>query len=225
MFGRICSVCYETLYVFSSWIAVLFQVIFGLWKLSRVPKPRVTFFGGAHLKLDDPDSRAANKLAQLCVKNEISVVTGGGPGIMEAANCGALESNHFNTQRTIGITIKNLTEEDVNVCAIGYNIVLRYFFARKWLLINYSEAFVVFPGGFGTMDELSEVLTLMKSRQLRILPIILYNSRYWKPFLEWVDLAVKQEIISEDILKLITVSDSLEEIFSILEKQCKSTKI
>src|SRR3990167_5940340 len=165
-------------------------------------------------------------MAQICVKNKISVVTGGGPGIMEAANCGVLESNHSNRQRTIGIAMKNLPgEEDVNVCTTGYNIVLRYFFARKWLLINYSEAFVVFPGGFGTMDELSEVLTLMKSRQLRILPIILYNSRYWKPFLEWVDLAVKQEIISEDILKLITVSDSLEEIFSILENQCKNSKL
>src|SRR3990167_1512443 len=224
MFGRICSVCYEILYLLFSWIAVLFQVIFGLWKLSKVPKPRVTFFGGAHLKLDDADAKAANKLAQLCVKNEISVVTGGGPGIMEAANCGVLESNHSNMQRTIGIAI-NLPEEDVNVCVTDYNIVLRHFFARKWLLINYSEAFVVFPGGFGTMDELSEVLTLMKSKQLRILPIILYNSKYWKLFLEWIDLAVKQEIISKDIVKLITVSDSLEEIFSILENQCKNSKL
>ena len=111
------------------------------------------------------------------------------------------------------------------MCTTGYNIVLRYFFARKWLLINYSEAFVVFPGGFGTMDELSEVLTLMKSKKLRILPIILYNSRYWKSFLEWVNLALKEEIISEDIVKLITVLDSVEDIFAILEKQCKFAKI
>jgi uncharacterized protein (TIGR00730 family) len=227
MFSRIKRAFYEIARLLVGWISVLFQLLYGVWKLSRVPAPRVSFFGGAKLKQDDLYAQDARKLAQRCVDNDISVLTGGGPGIMEAANCGVLDSKKAGKeQRTMGIMIKNLpNEEDVNVCVINYNIVLKYFFARKWLLINYSSAFVIFPGGFGTVDEMAEVLTLIRNKKMATVPVILYDSNFWNFFMQWVDESYKKGLISEEDKRLIIVEDSLDKIFEIVKNECYRSKI
>lgn len=221
MIKRLKRASSEIFHILFNWTAELFQLLYGIWKLSKVPKPRVTFFGGSRLNLDDKYARDARHLARMCVDHEISVLTGGGHGIMEAGNCGVLDSKKAkNEQWTMGISMNISGEEAVNRCATNYNITLHYFFARKWLLIQYSKAFVVFPGGIGTLDELAEILTLMKTDKLQKSPVVLYDSNYWKIFLEWIDFALEKDLLTKQDKDLIIVSDSIDEIFKIIREQC-----
>src|SRR5690606_34188715 len=137
----------------------------------------------------------ANQIAAWLVEQEMSVLTGGGPGIMEAANCGAVRSLHKDEVHSIGIGVRGLNEPK-NVCVEEY-FELDYFFARKWLLTQYSVGFIVFPGGFGTLDELSEVLTLIQTRQMKKVPIVLFGKDYWRPFLQWV----REEALPHGLIK------------------------
>ncbi len=216
--------CYRVL--FSSLFKTTFQLIYGVWKVSRLPEPIVTVFGGARLKQDDFYAQQAHELSHRLARANISVITGGGPGIMEAANCGiSHEQAKAIRARTLGITVKGLgKKEQVNECAKEY-IVMDYFFPRKWLMINFSVAFVVFPGGFGTMDELAEVATLMQTEQLPGVPLVLIGTEYWQPFMNWLtDSALKNGLISEKDLNLIRVTDDLDEAFCLLQERCELCK-
>lgn len=198
------------------------QTLYGIWKITAVPLPRVTIFGSARLEQDDPYAKQAHQLGGKFIENGISVLTGGGPGIMEAASCGA-KANCKGRAISIGIGVKEL-DEGKNPCVQEY-IELDYFFARKWLLTRYSTAFVVFPGGFGTLDELGEILTLIQTQKLPRVPIVLIGKEYWQLLMKWFqEEGLKHKTISEKDLELFTVTDDIDKAYSIIYEFCKKCK-
>ena len=187
--------------------------------MSKLQKPFVSIFGGARLSQESPYAMKANELARRLVEHNVSVLTGGGPGVMRAANCGAVKPTNGGKGKSVGIGVKDLGEGR-NPCVQEY-FELNYFFARKWLLTRYSSAFIVFPGGFGTMDELAEVLTLIQTKKLAHVPIVLVGVDYWKPFMKWVhDSAISHDLIEKEDLKLFTVTDDMEEAFCLVRDEC-----
>lgn len=204
--------------LFLKLMRVTFQLLYGAWRVLKVPKPIISIFGGARLPQKDPYAQKAGELAQRLVDANISVLTGGGPGIMEAASCGAFRPSK-GAGKSIGIGVRDLGEAQ-NKCTDEY-FMLDYFFARKWLLTNYSSGFVVFPGGFGTMDELAEVLTLIKTKKLPRVPIVLFGKEYWEPFLEWVnDEALQHDLITKEQTTLFIVTDDVETAFCTVRDAC-----
>jgi len=194
------------------------QTLYGIWRLTGIPGSKVTIFGSARLEQEDPYAKQAHQLGGKLVQNDISVLTGGGSGIMEAASCGAMVDG--TKAKSLGIGVKELGEGK-NPCVQEY-LELDYFFARKWLLTRYSIAFVVFPGGFGTLDEMSEVLTLIQTNKLPKVPIVLIGKEYWHLLMQWFEHeAVEHGTISQDDLKLFTVTDDLDQAFSIINEFCK----
>ncbi len=149
----------------------------------------------------------------------MSILTGGGPGIMEAATRGALHPQD-GIPHTLGIRLSGLTEEWVTGIPEECYVMVDYLFARKYMLMRYSEAFVIFPGGLGTMDELTELLTLIKTNQLPCAPIILVGSLYWRLFLDWVDLARREGLVTDDAANLITVTDDIDHVVTCIKAHC-----
>lgn len=210
------GICCQT---FFSWIRVLWQLLYGVWRVSKLPRPIVSIFGGARIAGDDRYFHKAHELGQRLVELNISVLTGGGPGIMEAASCGAIVPKKGKA-RMMGIGVTDLGEA-ANQCVQEY-FVLNYFFARKWLLTRFSSAFVVFPGGFGTLDELAEVITLIQTKKLDRVPIVFFGVEYWQPFMEWLRKEpLKHGAISKDDMDLFTLTDDLEQIFCLIRDECK----
>lgn len=198
---------------------VSWQVVYGVWRLSKIKGPLVSIFGGSRLSQESEYAQQANDLAEKLVEKNISVVTGGGAGVMHAVNCGAIESKNSGG-KSIGIGVRDLGEGK-NPCVQEY-FELDYFFARKYLLTRFSKAFIIFPGGFGTMDELSELLTLMMTEKMKRSPIVLVGVDYWKPFMDWVNnSAVKNELIPKEDLGLFTVTDDMHQVFCIARDECE----
>lgn len=218
-FHRLMICCSE----FTKFIKVIFQVLYGSWKLSSLSQPRITIFGGSRVGKESKYAKDTFDLAQRLVNQDISVLTGGGSGVMNAANCGAVSSKKKDV-KSVGIGVKELGEGR-NPCVQEY-FELEYFFARKWLLTRYSMAFIVFPGGFGTMDELAEVLTLIQTKKLDRVPIVMVGKEYWRDFMEWAkDSAVAHGLIDQEDLKLFTITDDLDEVFEIISKECDRIKL
>lgn len=198
---------------------VFVQLMYGTWRISKLPDPIVSIFGGARVKGGDIYFHKAHQLGQRLIELDVSVLTGGGPGIMEAASCGAIVPRGRIT-RMMGIGVSDLGEKP-NKCVQEF-FQLDYFFARKWLLTRFSSAFVVFPGGFGTLDELAEVLTLIQTKKMKPAPIVLYGVEYWQPFMKWLkDEALKHGTIEQEDLFLFTVTDDLEKVFCLIRDECK----
>lgn len=194
-----------------------FQLIRGIWKITKVQGPIVSIFGGSRLPLDNPYSKRAHIFAEKLVSHNVNILTGGGPGIMEAASCGAL---HGKKSIGIGIGVKEL-EDGKNPCVQEY-FEVNYFSTRKWLLTHYSSAYIVFPGGFGTIDELSEILTLIQTKKLPKVPIILIGKEYWQNLMLWLESqALVHEVVTREHLKLFTITDDLNEACSIIEHICQ----
>ena len=167
----------------------------------------VTIFGSARVPPDDPQYLAAETTARLLAEAGFAVITGGGPGVMEAANKGAQEGG----APSIGCNIELPFEQGTNPY-VEVSINFRYFFVRKTMFVKYAEAFIIFPGGFGTMDELFEALTLIQTGKVRNFPVILFGSEYWRGLLEWIGATMLEEgKISPDDLNLLIVTDSPEE--------------
>jgi len=197
---------------------VMLQIIYGKWRLGALAAPRVTIFGGARAGEKTQYAQQAFEFSRKLVSVGIPVLTGGGAGVMRAANCGALEKG-TDKVKSVGIGVRELGEGR-NPCVQEY-FELEYFFARKWLLTHFSIAFVVFPGGFGTMDELTEVLTLIQTQKLMRVPIILIGVSYWQYFMKWVvESAVVQGLVQKKHLELFTITDDLNEAFEIVYKEC-----
>lgn len=210
--------------IFFRLFRVSLQVVYGAWRLSKMKGPFVSIFGGAKLSQESPYAHKANKLAQRLVEQNISVVTGGGSGVMYAANCGAIKPRNGGNGKSIGIGVKGL-DNPKNPCVNEY-FEIDYFFARKWLLTRFSEAFIIFPGGFGTMDELTEVLTLIQTKRMKRIPIVLVGTDYWRLFMQWVsDSAFKNDLIKKEDLKLFTVTDDLEKVFCIARDECEMSSV
>lgn len=186
----------------------------GLALIKRYPKS-VTFFGSARFKPDHPAYRSAFNLAQSLVKDNYAIVTGGGPGIMQAGNEGAVTAGG----RSLGLTIK-LPHEQVTNLFLTDRVGFYYFFIRKVCLTFSAEAFVFFPGGFGTLDELFEILTLIQTGKIRRAPIILVGREYWIPLDNFIkeELLKNYQAIDQADLGLYVIEDDIEKIVSIIKK-------
>jgi uncharacterized protein (TIGR00730 family) len=168
----------------------------------------VSIFGSARTRADDPDYKAAQETAALLSKAGFAVITGGGPGIMEAANRGAFEAGGL----SIGCNIELPFEQESNPY-LTRGLKFKYFFVRKMMFVKYSLGFIIFPGGFGTLDELFEALTLIQTKKIRNFPVVLFGSHYWSGLLNWIrDFALTQGKVTEQDLQLLHVTDSAEEI-------------
>ena len=174
--------------------------------------PAVTLFGSARTLESDPMYAAALETARLLGKTGLSIITGGGPGIMEAANRGARAAG----ATSVGLNIELPFEQHVNPY-VDIPVEFRYFFVRKTMLIRYAQAFVIFPGGFGTMDELFEALTLIQTGKIKNFPVILFGVSYWKGLLDWSRQTLLAEgKVSEEDLSLLMSTDDPEQVRDIV---------
>ncbi|HXQ68910.1 MAG TPA: TIGR00730 family Rossman fold protein [Pyrinomonadaceae bacterium] len=172
----------------------------------------VSIFGSARSKPDDPDYQAAMETAALLAAAGFAVITGGGPGIMEAANRGAFEAGGL----SIGCNIELPFEQRPNAYQTR-SLKFKYFFVRKMMFVKYSLGFIIFPGGFGTFDELFEALTLIQTRKIRNFPVVLFGSRYWSGLLDWFkEVVLTGGKISEVDFSIFHVTDSPQEVLEIL---------
>lgn len=172
----------------------------------------ISIFGSARVKPDDPYYKAAEETAALLAREGFVVITGGGPGMMEAANKGAFEAGGL----SVGCNIE-LPFEQAGNPYLTRSLTFRYFFVRKMMFVKYSLGFIIFPGGFGTLDELFEALTLIQTRKIRNFPVVLFGTQYWNGLLNWIrDPAMKEGKISEQDLKLLHVTDSPAEVVQIV---------
>ncbi len=192
---------------------IMAEFIEGFDKLHNLP-PAVTFLGSARFSADHPDYQLAEKVAFELSQAGFAVVTGGGPGIMEAANKGAFAGH----SQSIGLNIQLPHEQRSNTYQ-NISMNFRHFFVRKVMLMRYASAYVVFPGGFGTLDELAEILTLLQTQKLPRVPVILVKHAFWNGILDWFKQTLLQEkTINPEDLELFHVVDEpaavLDTIFS-----------
>jgi uncharacterized protein (TIGR00730 family) len=170
--------------------------------------PAVTIYGSARLKPDNKWYQQTVEIATLLGKAGFNIMTGGGPGVMEAANMGA----HNAGVRSVGLNIELPQEQACNIYA-DRTITFHHFFVRKVMLVKYATAFVIMPGGLGTIDELTEVLTLIQTQKIKPFPVILFSNDYWNGFLEWLkNTVLTHGHISEEDFELLRVFDSPKDV-------------
>jgi uncharacterized protein (TIGR00730 family) len=176
--------------------------------------PAVSIFGSARVKPDDPVYKKAEKIAGLFAQNNIAVITGGGGGVMEAANKGAATAGGT----SVGLNIILPFEQEPNPFA-NIQIDFKYFFIRKVMFIKYAFAYIIMPGGFGTLDELFEAVTLIQTHRIKPLPVILVGRDYWSGLVEWIESRLQGEKrISPEDLDILQVMDEPEEIVDAVKK-------
>lgn len=191
---------------------ILGELVEGFDKLSGI-EPAITIYGSARSKPGDEDYTTAREIANMLGKLGFSIITGGGPGIMEGANLGAREAG----VKSIGLNII-LPEDQLCNPYSSLSISFNHFFVRKVMLVKYATAFVIMPGGLGTLDELTEVLNLIQTGKIKPFPVILFNSKYWDGFLEWLrNTVLFRKYISEFDLKLLRICDSSSEVIEIVQ--------
>ena len=172
----------------------------------------VSVFGSARTLPDNPQYRAAQETAALLARAGFAVITGGGPGIMEAANRGAFEAGGI----SIGCNIELPFEQKPNPY-LTRMLSFKYFFVRKTMFVKYSAAFIIFPGGYGTLDELFEALTLIQTRKIRNFPVVLFGSQYWGRMMEWIEeVMLAEKKIAETDLRLLYLTDSPAEAVEVI---------
>ena len=195
---------------------IMGEFVEGYEKLSAIG-PCISIFGSARTKPEDKYYKLAEEIAAEIVDRGYGVITGGGPGIMEAANKGANKKNG----KSVGLCIK-LPFEDTNNKFIDKDKELNfdYFFVRKVMFVRYAQGFVVMPGGFGTLDEVFEAITLIQTHKVEKFPIILVSSEFWSGMLDWIKVTLLEENnnISSKDLDLIKIADTKEDVMDILEE-------
>lgn len=176
--------------------------------------PAVTFFGSARIKEDDPIYKKTEEIAALFVKNNFAVITGGGAGVMEAGNKGAQKAGGTSVGLNIVLPFEQKPNEYSNV-----KLEFKYFFIRKVMFVKYAAAYIIMPGGFGTMDELFEAVTLIQTHRIKPFPVILVGSDYWSGLLEWIkSTLLEHHKISQNDLDILQVMDDPEEIVKAVQK-------
>jgi uncharacterized protein (TIGR00730 family) len=176
--------------------------------------PAVTFFGSARTGPDDPMYKKTEEMASLFVKNNFAVITGGGGGIMEAANKGAAEAGGT----SVGLNIILPYEQEPNPYA-NIRLDFKYFFIRKVMFIKYAAAYVIMPGGFGTMDELFEAVTLIQTKRIKSFPLILVGRDYWAGLIDWIKARLlKEKRISPQDIEILQVIDDPEEVIKAVKR-------
>lgn len=187
------------------------EFVYGFNALSDVGAA-VTVFGSARIAEADPLYQQSQELGAKLAQAGFAVITGGGPGIMEAANRGAKDAGGL----SIGCNIELPHEQAPNPFS-NRSINFRYFFVRKTMFVKYSNGFVIFPGGFGTLDELFEALTLVQTHKIHRFPIILFDKAYWAPLLEWIEGSLLRDgMISPEDMNLLVLVDTIDEVVQIL---------
>jgi uncharacterized protein (TIGR00730 family) len=193
-------------------LRIMSEFIDGFGTLAELG-PAVSIFGSARTPRDHPMYATAEHLAAELARAGLAVITGGGPGIMEAANKGAAEAGGVSVGLGIELPFQSGLNRYVN---LGINF--RYFFARKTMFVKYAGGFVVLPGGFGTLDELFEALTLVQTQKVTSFPVVLFDSSYWSGLVEWLRRAVVERgSISASDLEILTITDDIDEAVTLLQ--------
>ena len=194
---------------------VMAEFVDGFEKLSRIG-PCVSIFGSARTKPDNPYYIMAEEIAAKLVRHGYGVITGGGPGIMEAGNKGA----HSEGGKSVGLNIELPFEQFNNIYIDSDKLInFDYFFVRKVMFIKYAQGFVVMPGGFGTLDELFEAITLIQTKKIGRFPIILVGRAYWQGLIDWVEkvMLTEESNISPEYLKLLNIVDTPSEAVKVID--------
>ncbi|MBN8587963.1 MAG: TIGR00730 family Rossman fold protein [Rhodothermia bacterium] len=185
--------------------------------------PCVTVFGSARLKEDHPYYQQTVEIARKLVESGFGVITGGGPGLMEAANRGAFEAKGTSVGLNIELPHEQFSNRFVDPDKL---ITFDFFFARKVMFVKYAMGFIAMPGGFGTLDELFESLTLVQTGKARVFPIILVGTKYWGPLVDWIKNTLKEEgFISSEDMDLIHVTDDADEVVKLITDFYKKHRI
>lgn len=184
--------------------------------------PCIAIFGSALILPDDKYYKAATKTAELLVKNGFDIITGGGPGIMEAANKGAFEEGGTSIGCNIELPFEQVANPYQNI-----SLEFHYFFVRKTIFVKYSEGYVIFPGGFGTLDEFFEALTLAQTNKIEHFPIVLYGNEYWNGLCSWMDdfLLKRHYLINSNDSKLYKIVNSPEEAVDYIKNILKEENL
>jgi uncharacterized protein (TIGR00730 family) len=180
----------------------------GFVAVARIDGPAITVFGSARIREDHPAYAQAREVGRLLAQAGFAVVTGGGPGVMEAANRGANEGGGL----SVGFNIELPHEQALNPY-VDLGLTFKHFYVRKTMFVKAAEGFVIFPGGFGTLDELFESLTLIQTGKVLHFPVILFDAAYWQPLLDFIrDRLLADGMISREDLALLTVTDDPQEV-------------
>jgi len=192
---------------------IIGELVEGFDKLSGMG-PAVTIYGSARIQLDDQLYLQTQEITRRLGELGFSIITGGGPGVMEAANRGALEAG----VTSVGLNIELPEEQACNPYSTK-TITFSHFFVRKVMLVKYAIAFIIMPGGLGTLDELTEVLTLMQTHKIRPFPVILFDSEFWNGFLDWLKgSALVRGFISEEDFDNLRVFDRPDEVVEAVQR-------
>ena len=176
--------------------------------------PCVSVFGSTRVKPEDEDYQKAERIGRLLAEKGFGVITGGGPGVMEAVNKGALEAGG----KSVGLNIELPFEQKPNPYT-NVRLSFRYFFVRKVMFVKYAVAFIILPGGFGTMDELFESITLIQTHKIKPFPVFLVGSDYWRGLLNWIKgVVLKEGKISPEDLNIVQLIDDPEEIVKTIKR-------
>jgi len=199
---------------------IMGELVEGFDTLTSV-EPAVTIYGSARVRPGDELYVKTEEIARRLGKLGFNIITGGGPGIMEAANKGALDAG----AKSIGLNIE-LPEEQFCNKYTNISITFHHFFVRKVMLVKYALAFVIMPGGLGTLDELTEVLTLMQTHKIKPFPVILFSSAYWKGFLDWLQsYTLARGYISPEDLDLLRVCDTPKGVADIVKSWYRNQEL
>ena len=183
----------------------------GFLAVERIDRPAITVFGSARIHQDDPVYDEARDVGRRLADAGFAVVTGGGPGVMEAANRGARDAGGL----SVGFNIELPHEQFANPY-LDISLTFKHFYARKTMFVKAAEGFVIFPGGFGTLDELFEALTLIQTGKVLHFPVVLFDSEYWRPLLDWIrDRLLADGMISAEDLELLEVTDDPERVVAL----------
>jgi hypothetical protein len=199
---------------------IIGELVEGFDSLSDV-EPAVTIYGSARINEGDEIYERTRNIAKLLGQEGFSIISGGGPGVMEAANRGGKEAG----VKSVGLNIELPEEQEPNPYTTRA-LTFRHFFARKIMLVKYASAFVIMPGGLGTLDELTELLTLMQTKKIKPFPVVLVGAEYWQGFLTWLRQSpLERGMISEEDFELLRVRDSDEGVVETIQKWRKEKKL
>ena len=201
----------------NSWMIfkVMSEFVEGFEKLAKIG-PCVTIFGSARTKPNNPFYKMAEEIAYKLVQNGYGVITGGGPGIMEAGNKGAKRAGG----KSVGLNIYLPHEQKGNIYIDSDKLIsFDYFFVRKVMFMKYSQGFIVMPGGFGTLDELTEALTLIQTKKIGRFPIVMVGKKYWHGWVDWVKkVLITEKMVNEEDLDLFDLVDTSEEAVQVIDE-------
>lgn len=199
---------------------IIGELVEGFDSLSDI-EPAVTVYGSARVKEGSETYENTRRIANLLGQEGFSIVSGGGPGVMEAANRGGKEAG----VKSIGLNIELPSEQETNPYTTR-TITFKHFFARKIMLVKHASAFVIMPGGLGTLDELTELLTLMQTKKIKPFPVVLFGEDYWRGFLAWLrEVPFNKGMISEQDFELLHVCNKTEEVANTIQEWKKGEKL